>query len=965
MRTTLSKLVVAALVLAPFWWSVAARAQEDEIERPAPPAVDDLEKDTNQDGIPDGWYNARDAIWEAKGGVAGPHFIRFESPRRGRPARLSRAFGVDGRKAEAIVLGFWLRASNIQYGERHGEEPGLLIDFLGEGLRQVSRGTMGPWTHSIGSSWTRVVKRIPVPPGTRDAIMSLGLMGAKGTLDFDGLTIDLIPVGEPTSTNLVVNGDFELGDPAPAFWVVNNDAERVFPGHRSRAAIELGQSESRVLTGLALPVEGLGSLAVSVYVEGKNLRGGGGADAGFFFLDDLGRPIQNVDLGFAWAGSFNWRRDVAEVRVPQGARRAVLQIEKRDNLGKIRIDDVVVTAAPNPDVASWVPFHESDDTDGWLKVPTSPTIAAKSALDFSFLVPAPAGGSGFVQAKEGRLTWEKGGRAVFHGVSLLPPTAFLEKDRADQLADRLARSGINLVRIGDLDTALGPDRSLFDDTRDDTKEFDPGSLNRLDHLIAALKSRGIYVALELQSNRRFRDDDGVTVPGLLPPGGGPAVMFDPVLSKLSLQTARALVGRVNSETGLALKDEPALAWVTLLGEVSLFDLIDRPDDLLPGPYASALRVLGQKSISGTGRRFWQGVEAAHYKALADALRGDKLRVPIAGCSHWRREPEFAAGLATSALDLIDDRLYWAPSTFVAPELKSQLWTPDGGLAAGSRRKRSAAQAYAVGQWCPQTMGAWALPHEAADQMLAALTAVHEEWDALVRRGVFLFPIEWGEGPAGTSGGEDIFQIAEVANASPHVYALWPHVASILLRGREAGATSEHEASSGGRNSPTSRRKPKSAAVPGWDSARGRLVIETPYTQGMAGWFGGDLVSFPSLDVSSDSPFAVVVASSVGTEPIATSKRLLVSVVGRVEPTGFRWVDRFRREVADPGRPPFLQEPVFGRISWRRKGKISGYVLSNTGERVGSVKLEPLSDKSGATLSIDAKTAAFHWELVVE
>ena len=44
-----------------------------------------------------------------------------------------------------------------------------------------------------------------------------------------------------------------------------------------------------------------------------------------------------------------------------------------------------------------------------------------------------------------------------------------------------------------------------------------------------------------------------------------------------------------------------------------------------------------------------------------------------------------------------------------------------------------------------------------------------------------FPLEWGEGAAGTVGGEDIFQLAEVANASPHVYALWPHVASIMLR----------------------------------------------------------------------------------------------------------------------------------------------------------------------------------------
>ena len=49
----------------------------------------------------------------------------------GRPARLSRAFGVDGRKTEAIVLGLWIRQSNIQVGEREGDEPGLMIDFLG------------------------------------------------------------------------------------------------------------------------------------------------------------------------------------------------------------------------------------------------------------------------------------------------------------------------------------------------------------------------------------------------------------------------------------------------------------------------------------------------------------------------------------------------------------------------------------------------------------------------------------------------------------------------------------------------------------------------------------------------------------------------------------------------------------------------------------------------------------------
>ena len=115
---------------------------------------------------------------------------------------------------------------------------------------------------------------------------------------------------------------------------------------------------------------------------------------------------------------------------------------------------------------------------------------------------------------------------------------------------------MNLVRLGDLDTPIGPDRSLFDDSRDDTKAFDPVALEKLDHLIAALKARGIHVALELQSSRRFRDQDGVAIPGLLPAGGGPAALFDPTITKLSLQSARSLLSRDNPETGLALKDDP-------------------------------------------------------------------------------------------------------------------------------------------------------------------------------------------------------------------------------------------------------------------------------------------------------------------------------------------------------------------------------------------------------------------------
>ena len=39
--------------------------------RPASPSASAFEKDSNGDGVPDDWYNARDTIRESKGGIVG------------------------------------------------------------------------------------------------------------------------------------------------------------------------------------------------------------------------------------------------------------------------------------------------------------------------------------------------------------------------------------------------------------------------------------------------------------------------------------------------------------------------------------------------------------------------------------------------------------------------------------------------------------------------------------------------------------------------------------------------------------------------------------------------------------------------------------------------------------------------------------------------------------------------------
>lgn len=944
----------------------AAVAQDEGlVVRKGPPELDDLETDANKDGVPDGWYNARDVTWVARDGLVGPHYLRFHATVPGGPARISRAFGVDGRKAEAIIIGLWVRQDDIQIGDRNGTEPTLFIQFYGDTPEggagpTLSRAVIGPWTHGVGNRWTRVVKRIPVPPGARDAIMSTGLMGATGTLDVDGFTFAMVPVGGVPTTNLIVNGDFELGDPAPAYWTTK-DAHRTFPGNDSTAALELAHARAFAMAGVALPVDQFGELDVSVAARCSGLRGVDAATATIFFLDHFGTPIAPPGRAvgepvLSWSGNAGWQVANVRVAVPPGAVRAVLQVTKNDPAGSLRIDDVQVTAAPNARDGTWTPFHWADETGDWLPVPASPEIAAGGALDVSFLVPKPAGREGGVTIKDGRLSFGRGPRARFLGVSLMPQTAFVEPEQADAMADRLARSGFNLVRLCDLDMPLGPGRSLFDDARNDTKAFDPEALARLDHLIAALKSRGIYVALELQTARRFRSGDGVATPGLLPDGGGPAAMFDPAIGRLVLASARALLDHVNPETGLALREDPALAWVTLAGEVSLFNQIDRPDSL-PGPYQKVLRERAAQAPAGySGRRLWEWAESEHLRQMAEDLRHGKLRAPIAGVSHWRREPDFNRAQAAQGLDLIDDRIYWVPAReWADPGVRSMLfWAREGSLASYADKKRRNDRPYVLGQWCDQTHGAWSLPTEAADYLLGVYTANVEDWDGLVRRGVFLYPAKWGDGPVGLVGGEDIFQIPEVLNASPHILALVPHAASLFHRGLPArGGTGRH----------SSRGQRGSAS--GWDAARGRLVIDTPFTQALAGWSGGTPARIGRLELSTDNDFAVVAATSIGPEPIAEAKRLLVTAVARVEPTGFRWVDSGKLAVADPGRPPFLKEPVRARIVWKRKGTIRAFALGPSGERLGPATLESLPGGEGAILVLDGRSPGFHWELVVE
>ena len=329
----------------------------------------------------------------------------------------------------------------------------------------------------------------------------------------------------------------------------------------------------------------------------------------------------------------------------------------------------------------------------------------------------------------------------------------------------------------------------------------------------------------------------MVAPGCLPPGGRPAAPFRPRSTKLGLNRQKGTPGAGSTpETGLALKDDPALAWVTLLGEVSLFDLIDdRPRrraarPLRPGTAgrsAQKARTHGHRpsvlASGGDGPLQGDGRGLAHGQSCG--CRSPAARTGGASPnSRPPRPPRLSTWWMTGSTGPANFRRAGDEVAALEPGRRPRMRAPGGsGTPAWPMRSVSGA---------PRPRGPGPCRTRRPTCCWPPQTAVHEDWDALVRRGIFLFPLEWGEGAAGTVGVEDIFQLAEVANGAPRLCSLAPRSLDHAPR-----TEAERESRSHG--------KPQ----PGWfaqegpnhrrtrlGSRRGRLVIDTPYTQGMAGWF---------------------------------------------------------------------------------------------------------------------------------
>ena len=220
-----------------------------------------------------------------------------------------------------------------------------------------------------------------------------------------------------------------------------------------------------------------------------------------------------------------------------------------------------------------------------------------TATDMSFLNTKPAGAHGFIVPRNGHFVESKTGMRVrFLAVNLAAGSAFPSHADAERVAARLAKYGVNLVRLHHMDNDdWGPGQHLWDDTAGNHRHINPTQLDRLDYLIAQLKKNGIYANINLHVSRQFTAADG------FPPSVEKIPFdfdkrvdnYDRRMIELQKEYARQLLTHVNPYTHLAYTDDPGIAVVEVNNENSLMgdpwgDQLGRGLDTLPEPFEGEL-----------------------------------------------------------------------------------------------------------------------------------------------------------------------------------------------------------------------------------------------------------------------------------------------------------------------------------------------------------------------------------------
>ncbi|WP_449432906.1 cellulase family glycosylhydrolase [Pseudomonas putida] len=586
-----------------------------------------------------------------------------------------------------------------------------------------------------------------------------------------------------------------------------------------------------------------------------------------------------------------------------------------------------------------------------------------SPVDLSFLNAAekPAGKRGFVKASGEQLQFADNTPARFWGTNLSAYALFITPDdEIKQQAKRLSALGFNLIRLHHHDSPwVTP--NIFGDGQHlrDTQQLDAESLRKIDWWIKCLKDEGIYVWLDMHVARALTANDKIYGFEELAKGEKSVELkgygyVNATMQQAMKRFAESYMSHVNTYTGLAYKDDPAIAAVLITNENDIThhygnallpdkDVAKHSRLYMNEAEAFAIRhdLPADKTWHswehGPSKLFLNDLEHRVFVDLIEHLRSIGVKVPIATTSTWGGNG-LSSLPALTAGNVIDAHSYGGLG-----QLEKNPLTSDGMI-------NWLAAAQVVG--LPLTVTEWnaepfPLPDRHSLPLYVAGTASHQGWDAMMQYAYSQegFSSQWVSTSnwhayndpamlATLPAAALLYRRADVQEArSRYVFAPTPDTlfnqtispnTSVLLRtamekGRLQIAMPQTKelpwlqpsviaADAQVLRDPGQSLLDADATESVTDTGElkhnwqdGIYTIDTPRTQAATGWLGGRSISLADIQVQVSTPYASVVVQALDAKPLSQSSRLFISL-------GTRAVPRAGNQT------PFYVEPLQGTLA---------------------------------------------------
>ncbi len=662
---------------------------------------------------------------------------------------------------------------------------------------------------------------------------------------------------------------------------------------------------------------------------------------------------------------------------------------------------MTVTLPPGGAIAkSLAERYGAEDTQHWFSGALRPDT---SPVDLSFLNHKPAGKLGFVRADGDRLVFGDGSEARFWGGNLAAYALFVDKETIRAQANRIARLGYNLMRIHHHDSTRWVARTVIDKRQPDSQHLDDEVMDRLDYWIKCLKDEGVYIWLDLHVGRVFTEADGIGEGfAEMAQHGGEAkgyCYFNDRVEALMRDFNQKYLTHVNRYTGLAYKDDPAIMGLLLTNENDLtchfgnLMLGDKGNPYHHKLFQAAVAAFAQaKGLPpeqtwrtwepGPAKLFLADREYQWNRRMLAHLEKLGVRACVSTTQMWG--DMILCGLPPlTAGSIIDVHSYGQAEA----------------LSANPRYDDNYVTYMAVGQvWGkPVSITEWNVPYPARDRFTAPLyvasIAALQGWDA----------------PMIYNYSQESFQPSRPSTWSTYsdlaLTGLMPAAAMLFRQSHVQPARNTYclmldrdrlcYQASHPRNLAALRTLVEQSKVVlglpdvpelDWDAAsdpppgvrritaldrdfipagqdfvrsdtleltrnwvRGAQAIDTPQTQAVHGWIGGEVIRLRHVSFHIDTPKAAVAVTSLDGQPIDTSRRLLLTAVARVVPS-------------PGGKMPMLSEPVRGQLEIEGRPGLKLVPLAPDGKALPAVPVTYA--KRRYVLALPAPRGT-HWFLLTD